>query len=80
MLKKDTLQEEEMSRMVDKVEDTLEVLMCKLGLKDQYERMVDSYQAEFKLDLRDTLIKLLCRCKIMYGSIQQIKTIFKIMK
>lgn len=80
ILKNKTLEGEEMQKMVEKVEDTLEVLMCKLGLKDQFERMVDSYESEFKEDLRETLIKLLCRCKIMYGSIQQIKTIFKIMK
>ena len=34
ILKNKTLEGEEMQKMVEKVEDTLEVLMCKLGLKD----------------------------------------------
>lgn len=30
-----------MNNMWEKVGDTLEVLMCKLGLKDQFDRMMD---------------------------------------
>eukprot|EP00347_Sterkiella_histriomuscorum_P019412 403341723 len=71
ILKNKNLNDDEMVSMWIKVGDTLEVLMCKLGLKDQYDRMMDQYDEEKKDNLRKTIIKLLCRCKIMFGLLSE---------
>lgn len=67
-----------MNEMFERAVDTLEVLMCKLGLKDQFERVVEQYEEERKESLRKTLIKKLLRCKIMYASLSKIQVIFKL--
>ncbi|CDW78158.1 UNKNOWN [Stylonychia lemnae] len=80
ILKNKNPNEQEMLEMYEKALDTLEVLMGKLGLIDQFDRVLDQYQEEKKVSLRKTLIKQLFRCKIIYESITKIQVIFKIIK
>lgn len=45
----------ELSLIFTKAEDTLEVLMCKLGLKDQFEAVISNYEMDFLINPRETL-------------------------
>jgi hypothetical protein len=64
--------------MYEKALDTLEVLMNKMGLKDQFQRVMDNYDNDMASNLQTTLIKVLTRCKIMYLHLQKIQLIFKL--
>ncbi len=67
-----------MDSMFEKAIDTLEVLMWKLGLKEQFSIILQQYEEERKDEIRTTLIKKLCRSKIMYISLSKITVIFKL--
>ncbi|CDW91047.1 UNKNOWN [Stylonychia lemnae] len=80
ILKKKALDQAQMDQILDKAHDTLEVLMCKHGLKDQFDHVMDQYDKDRDANFKVTLIKQLIRCKIMYVSLGQIELIFKIIK
>lgn len=46
ILKNKNPNDEQMLEIWDKSLDTLEVLMCKLGLKAQFDSVMDQYQSE----------------------------------
>ena len=52
ILKHKNPNQEQMLEQYDKAIDTLEVLMCKLGLKDSFQRVMDSYDQEKSESLR----------------------------
>lgn len=70
--------QDELLEIYEKSLDTLEVLMSKLGLKDQFQRVMDNYDEDMASNLQTTLLKVLTRCKIMYVSLHKIQTIFKL--
>jgi hypothetical protein len=66
---------QELRPIYEKALDTLEVLISKLGLKGQFERVLEAYDREFesgRSSLHLTLIKVLTRCKILYVSLYKI--------
>lgn len=52
--------------------------MNKLGLTDQFQRVMDNYDDDMASNLQTTLLKVLTRCKIMYLSLYKVQTIFKL--
>eukprot|EP00347_Sterkiella_histriomuscorum_P017198 403350297 len=85
LLKKKTLTQEQVFEISNKVTDTLEVLMCKLGLKEQFQNLISTYDQELKASQNNDInphiiLKELFRCKQMYQSLTQIETIFKLVR
>ena len=61
--KKQNLEQSHLKEIFEKGSDTLEVLMCKLGLKDQFVSVMEQYEQDLKTNQRDTLLKQMFRCK-----------------
>ena len=56
----------------EKTLDTLDVLMCKVGLKDSYDSLVSQYEKDKLEDFKETLLRALFRCKLMYQCLSKL--------
>jgi len=78
--KKDDFAIESKDKIFSQSLDTLEIYMTRLGLHSVCKKIREQYLSEKRQDLKETLIKLLTRCRLVIEHARQVTSIFRAIK
>mmetsp|Transcript_11180 Transcript_11180/g.11251 ORF Transcript_11180/g.11251 Transcript_11180/m.11251 type:complete len:176 (-) Transcript_11180:264-791(-) len=77
MIKNKDLESLDLQDLYERSLQTLNIIMIKLGMEGTFSKVKEQYDNLKKVNLKESLIKMLIRCKNMLENAKQMQTIFK---